>query len=286
MTRVRRIVLTISVATICILAWSSFDRTDAQTTGTVLDEPWDRISADVTITRHFVKVDNTGEFAAPALRYRWDRARTGSGWKSVLTVVSVDRPMVETLDGPVKLQEISRVARLEDDGDGSPVRVYDHNNQLLHAPTLGDPAVLGELWPNKFRLPNRPTFPRSRPSAAGLRGVEALAFARERQAARKEALREKLGEIVGRVDGKDQYLKRQNDTTLEVLADPEWGVPLETNVVRAGKLVLHTSFTYEPGDHGALVSRRLRAERRSENSVFERSVVEIDFSNVHFEASR
>ena len=288
MARGSRIVLTLAATLVCLGGSPSVQRTIAQSAPAPSLVDYDRLSADVTINRTFSRRDTSGALAAPEMRYRWDQVRRGSRWKTTFTVVSIGRGPVETLDGPVQLQEGSKVARIEDEGDGTPLRVFDHNGQRLYAPRLGNASVLGDIHPNKYNLPPRPQLPLSGTPTRidDGDGLEMFIFARDRQALRREVLEQRLGRSVGRVGGKDQYVKQQRETVLEVLADPEWGLPVESNVVRDGELVLHTTFVYEPRDTSAMIARSIRTERRIESGPFQRAVTEVLLSNVRADLGR
>jgi hypothetical protein len=288
MTRGPRIVLTLAVTVGCLCASPSVQRTIAQSPPADDIERPHRISADVTIKRSFSRRDAPGALAAPEMQYRWDQIRKGSRWKTTFTVVSIGRQPVETLDGPVALQEISKVARIEDEGDGTPIRVFDHNGEPISAPRLGNAEVLGDVRPNAYKLPPRPSLPLagSPTRVEDSEDLEMLLFARARQSARREALERRLGRSVGRVEGKDQYLKQDKETVLEVLTDPEWALPVETNVLRNGELILHTTFSYDPRDNASVVARTIRSERHLASGLFQRAVTEVHLSNVDAEWGR
>jgi hypothetical protein len=112
MTRGPRIVLTVAVTVACLGGSPSVQRTIAQSASAPRADLWDRISADVTIKRAFSRRETPGDLQAPEMRYRWEQVRNGSRWKTTLTVTSIGRRPVETLDGPVRLQEGSKVARI------------------------------------------------------------------------------------------------------------------------------------------------------------------------------
>jgi hypothetical protein len=288
MTRGSRIAQTLAVTLVCLGGSPTVQRTIAQSAPAPSLGDYDVISADVTIKRSFSRRDSAGALETPEMRYRWEQVRKGSRWKTTFSVASIARRPVETLDGPVQLQEGSKVARIEDEGDGSPLRVFDHNGQRIYAPRLGNASVLGDIQPNSYNLPPRPQLPFSgTPTrSADSNGLEMFIFARDRQAVRREALEERLGRSVGRIDGKDQYVNHQRDTIVEVLADPDWELPVESNVLRDGELVLHTTFSYEARDTSAAVVRAIRTERRIQSGPFERAVTEVLFTNIRSERGR
>ena len=60
---------------------------------------------------------------------------------------------------------------------------------------------------------------------------------------RRLALQRRFGKAVGRLRGLDRYLESAPDHTTEVLADPDWTVPVEINVVRGGQLQSRARFS-------------------------------------------
>jgi hypothetical protein len=88
------------------------------------------------------------------------------------------------------------------------------------------------------------------------------------------------------VKGHDRYLKHTDDGTIEMLVDPEWGVPVEVNVVRGQTLVSHTTCSYETGPEGSLLSRSVRGEQRLSKGPFVRIINEVEFTNVRLERRR
>ena len=65
------------------------------------------------------------------------------------------------------------------------------------------------------------------PSGRGRDWVEALMPSLEGKSARRAALQKRFGTAVGQVRGLGQYLQTVEEQTTEVLADNEWGVPVE-----------------------------------------------------------
>src|SRR5260221_10261783 len=59
------------------------------------------VSTDVTV--RYARVDGQGKPSGPtprAVTYHWERSRVGDRWKSQMTQVTADQPLVRFADGP------------------------------------------------------------------------------------------------------------------------------------------------------------------------------------------
>ena len=101
---------------------------------------------------------------------------------------------------------------------------------------------------------------------------------------RRLALQRRFGKAVGRLRGLDRYLESTPDRTTEVLADPDWAVPVEINVVRGGQLQSRARFSYDAGPGSSLVRRNSHVEQVISKDV--RAVVDVDLSSVRLEDRR
>jgi hypothetical protein len=247
------------------------------------DQPYDWIAADVTLQRALA--GDAHEIAAPKVTYRVTHQRHGGGWKTVLEIHDRERPIIQTEDGPERLRDRSKVARVEDDGDGRPPRFYDHAGALIRSGRLSDQSVLGP--PRNVKLPPAPqalTTGAGRSADPG--GFQPLLLSRTDTPRRRDALVKNLGPPVERLRGRDRYIRRRGDTVEEVLTDPEWAVPVELSVLRRGTRVAHTTVDYQQGPGGALVSRTIRSERALQGARAGRAVTTVTFSNVRAESAR
>ena len=66
------------------------------------------------------------------------------------------------------------------------------------------------------------------------------------------------------------------------LVDPATALPVESNIVEKGQLVMHASYEYAPYGPQSLVRKRIRFERLAPGGEGERTVAVIELNNVHF----
>jgi hypothetical protein len=248
---------------------------------------WNALTADITMQRYEVSVDGApiGR-PAPVVRYRWERVEAPWGWRTTMTLQEAERPKVLSLRGPVDINPYS-VTRIEDDGDGSPLRVIGANGRPL--PKL-PPQLLAAAM-EKLRAAN-PTLPElhleNHASGAsvvtGREWVESFLSTPDRTANRREALRRRFGSPVARDKGLDSYVSTSGSERITMLADPDAGVPVSMSVSRDGVLRAHTAFAYTRRADDALVRRSVHAQHRLEGDT--RAVTDIEFTNVLLEQRR
>jgi hypothetical protein len=257
---------------------------------------WNVFSADVTIRRGLRDAtlpSTKGD--GPALRYRWERVQAAGRWKSTIAVLGGTRPDVVTPTGQ-SLTIPPAIARIEDDGDGSEPRFYDLQGVLIRVPLKSDRLKMGA---SESVFAATDALTESRPGAAGSNGNGALAEGREwiesllpslqQKSVRRAALQNRFGKSSGIVHGLGRYLQTIGDETTEVLADDDWAVPVEINVVRQGVLKSHATFEYEPGPGGSLLRRKSHVEhaipdRSGTNDA--RLVFDVELTNVKLEDRR
>ncbi len=228
-------------------------------------DAWDTFTADLTIRRHLLAADGATSAEAPTVRYRWTRAQRAGGWKSIVEVSALTAPTVRTPKGPVLLEQPSSVVRIEDDEDGTPLRVFDRRGRPMHLPTVDDRRVLGEPVEGSFRVPALPELAHPRAGRRGERGrdwVDGLVALPDRKAARREALSRRFGRANGRVRNLDRFITGDGTHTIEVLADSSTAVPVEINVARDGLPIAQSTLTYESATDGTLRRRAVRTEQR------------------------
>jgi hypothetical protein len=63
-------------------------------------------------------------------------------------------------------------------------------------------------------------------------------------AARRQALVARFGAAVGRHGDRERFIRSESDVLEEVLVDPDSALPVEINVLRAGRLVRRSSLSY------------------------------------------
>ena len=97
---------------------------------------WNAFIADVTVRAGRLAADGTPVAVPTApLQYRWERSQSGAGWKTVMAFA--DRKLTvgpasarQTIDNPYA------ITRIEDDEDGSPLRMYGRDGRRVHAASV------------------------------------------------------------------------------------------------------------------------------------------------------
>ena len=85
---------------------------------------WNTFSAEVTLNRYEIGADGKpAGFKAPVVTYRFERIAAPSGWRTVFSLIAAERQKVQPLKGREREVDSLSVVRLEDDGDGTPIRV-------------------------------------------------------------------------------------------------------------------------------------------------------------------
>jgi hypothetical protein len=248
---------------------------------------WNALTADITMRRYEVSVDGApiGR-PAPVVTYRWERVEAPWGWRTTMTLQAAERPTVLSLHGPVEINPYS-VTRIEDDGDGSPLRVIGANGRPV--PKLPPQLLAGAI--EKLRAAH-PALAEIRledkaPGASIVTGrewVESFLSTPDRIVKRRDALRRRFGSPVGRDKGLDSYVSMSGADRVNVLADPDAGVPVSMTVSRDGVLRTHTAFGFTRRADNVLVRRSVHAQHRLENDT--RAVSDIEFANVRLEQRR
>jgi hypothetical protein len=250
-------------------------------------ERWNTFSADITIRHSRLNADGRpASGATPAMRYRWERRLTGTGWKSTMTFENEAPVSVQSPGGRKQIENPFAIARIEDDEDGTPLRLFDRKGERVHVPSELQlrrqfNRVSGPLVANETAVANA-----VRPRTFGREWSEAILAMPSKAAARRAALERRFGTAAGRVGALDRFVSTRDQETTEVLADPQSALPLEINVVRSQALVSHTTVGYVRGEGGALIRRSLRIERAIPDTAGERTVTDVEINDVRLEEKR
>src|SRR6185295_10742121 len=102
---------------------------------------------------------------------------------------------------------------------------------------------------------------RSRVTPAPARLGDNQLIKRSGSNARRLALQRQHGVPVGKVRGLDRYVKARADRTEEILVDTQLQLPVETNVVRDGRLVSQRTVSYAAAGADLIVRHRVHTER-------------------------
>ena len=247
---------------------------------------WNTFSAEMTLNRYDIGLDGTpAGFKAPAVTYRFERTAAPWGWRTSFTLIAAERQKVQSVKGREKEIDSLSVVRLEDDGDGTPIRVTtrDGRRPVSRLPVsvvkdgldkvLGlNPGLPDSLFTAKKTKPVQPASDRD--------WVDSLVAASGKSPARRAALVRRYGGSTGKHQGLDRYESVQGPHRIEVLADPQSSVVVAMNTFRDGVAVDRTTLIYTQAQ-GALVRKGIRSERRV--SAETRAVTEVEFSKVTFE---
>ena len=248
---------------------------------------WNTFSVDLTLNRY--EIGNEGKpagFRAPVVTYRLERIAAPWGWKSVFTLVAGERQKVQTLKGTDTAIDSLSVIRLEDDGDGTPIRVTkrDGSKAVSRLPVsvvrdgldkiaLANPNVPMSLFTSKARRPDR--------SASDRDWVDSIVASPGRSAARRSAIVGRFGGSTGNVQGLNRYEAVRGKRRIEVLTDPQTSVVVALNTFSDDVPLERTTIIYSQAPDGSLVRKGIRSEHRI--SADRRAVTEVEFSNVTFE---
>jgi hypothetical protein len=255
-------------------------------------DAWNTYSADITLRRH--RVDAAGQpvgDSVTAQQYHWERSSATGHWKTTMTLGPASPALLRTLRGTAALDDRMLVARIEDDEDGSGPRIYNKRGDLLRAPGALDQLLPPSAGTDPQRLPHPPPArgaggQRPQATQSASQWIDNHFIKRNGHEARRRAFQRQHGPPVGHVRGLDRYVTTHGDRTDETLVDPQLQVPVETNVVREGRLVSHRTMSYAAAGSDLVVRRSIRTERLVSSKTGERAIVEIEFANVRLEQRR
>jgi hypothetical protein len=236
---------------------------------------WRSFSADISVQQGTVDGDGRpiGLARTPAA-YHWSRTLRGNRWITSVTVVSVPGQTGAPL-----------ISRIEDDGDGTPARLFDRNGGLVAMPTEEERHRLdgptGAPIPG-LNLPvhtETPTHPKPTARAEIPDWLSSFVAAPDGRKQRRDAFEQRFGRSVGVVAGRDRFLKSDGISVTEVLLDPSTALPVEVNSVRQGALVAHVTTGYAALPDGSLIPAHVHSENLLPQSNGQRNVTDVHIAN-------
>jgi hypothetical protein len=247
-------------------------------------DPWNTFSADVAIRRTQIGEDGQELSAASALTYRWEQSQVSAGWKTTMTVGQMAGPSAQSLiPGAAAVGDTFPIARLEDAGDGTALRIFDDAGQPIQASSLpASPQLQTLIGPNGVSYALGATNS-VRAARRGKEWIDLIVADPARAATRRTRMVKRYGNIVGQVNGRDRLLKQTRDGVIEVLLDRLLAVPVEINVTKNGTLVAHTTISYANGAANMPVRSVVHTERLLANGRGARAVTEVVLANVRLE---
>ncbi len=244
---------------------------------------WNRFSTDVAIERYEVNSEGQKTLAmSPAMTYRLEKIEERGHWRTVMTLLAADRPVVRVGSGTRQIDPYS-VTRLEDPGDGSPFQITTaEGRKLARMPTQalekGAASLQAALPGLSSLLLGNASARRAPAPTVGRDWLEGYVATPGKAAARLKKLEAQYGKPTSYYQGFAQHIAHAGPDRLEVLVDPQSGVIVGTNRSRNGVLLDHTTTHYVEGFGNAWVKSHFHAESLMPNG--KRAVTNITYSNV------
>jgi hypothetical protein len=270
----------VAVGTSMVLAQSSEPMSWSSTT-------WNTFVADVTVqTRSINAAGATVGMPPGEVKFHWERAKSGAGWK---TVVTYEPRTIAVTVGASRQDVIDpfAVARVEDDEDGTPIRMFDREGHRLQPPSLdvltrwtGASAATGGAG-RADTTTSSSGVTRRFVGSGETAWISAFAATPQQKAARRTRLAQQFVNR-GRVGRYDRYTRAEADRTREILADPGMAVPMEVNLLSGAKRLSHLTVNYQIAADGTYVRRSVHAEAPGATAG-QRAVVDTTYANVRLE---
>lgn len=230
---------------------------------------WNTLTVDLSVTRQRLTSAGTSLGApTPNATYRLERSSRSGSWKTVVTVLSVERPPMYAFSGALTSPNPIPVVRIEDDENGTPVRAYGANGALI-TPTL----IANTSSPTNIAR------------STGQQWLDAFVASPTRKTSRQQAFERIYGKAT-KAGTLNKYARTVTNGSDEVLVDPKTVVPVEANALRNGKRLGHRTFEYGPAPDSALVRTNVHTDTVTAPDTGDRAIVDTTFSNVCLELRR
>ena len=230
---------------------------------------WNTLTVDMNVKRQ--RLTSAGKplgASSPDATYRLERSSRSGSWKTVVTVLAIERPPIYSLSGRLTSPKPIPVARIEDDENGAPVRAYGADGALI------TPALLANA-----------SNPTSVASTTDQKWLDTFVVAPGRKNARQQGFERTYGRAT-KVGTLNKYVRTVTNGSDEVLVDPKMVVPVEVNTTRNGKRLGHRTFGYSPAPDSAMVRTTVHADTITAPDTGDRAIVDTTFSNVCLDLRR
>lgn len=235
-----------------------------------ITDTWNTLTLDIGVSRHHLtKAGVVIGAPTPTATYRLERSNRSGAWKTVITVLSVERPARFAFTGAIVAPPPFPVARLEDDEDGTPVRVYDTAGRLLKSPAAAafGPALFSSFTPAR---------------SVGRAWIESFVATTAGKAGRLQQFERRFGP--GTPAGAwTRYSRIDGDLSQEVLVDPRLAIPVQEHTRRSGTLTSRRTIDYGPAPDDAVVRTAIHSETWAASGADDRAVADATFSNIRLE---
>jgi hypothetical protein len=244
-----------------------------------------RLAAEVSIRRSIESPGGQPRGPASQADYHLENTRTGSGWKTVMRRLDARRAVVRVAAGDMDLAVPSAVQRVEHEGDGSPVRVFNQRGVEVRLPSPASLRALAAREPGavgRLGLPEAGDPLTASAMAVADRlgeGLRGLLVAVRGHAPQRPAAEQRFGPLVERARGLGRHVRVVDDTTIETLVNARTALVEQVSLARNGRVVERTRHTYAEAAGGAALKRAVRAERVVSQGG-ERVITEVEFRNV------
>jgi hypothetical protein len=213
-----------------------------------------------TVTRYSGK-DGRSIFGSIPMSYHVEHSLARGHWRTDMTV----EPIPTKLSARAAAQAAqTRVARIEDDGDGSPPRLFNGAGARLTIPS----NLASLLPPSKHPRPEAPPMSgKTRLPFDGRSAIRSIVLVPEELQRRSADLNQVFGLPIGRIgDLEDHVVDHGAGRRTEVVVDPAIGAITESTETKDGTVVLHATFTYERQPDGVASLRQVRIEHAADRS--------------------
>lgn len=199
----------------------------------------------------------------PDSAFRIEQSLVDGKWKTVFTVITR-----EPLPGAIPGSEIGAIVpqvglRIEDGGDGSPIKAYNAAGKQIRLPSsaAGRPLSRGpsSLLPKALFAADLPDG--ASPERVAGAWLDNLLVRSDAVQSRALAIRDRYGDALSRVRTLDRYMSVNGDKAVELLVDPGTALPVEMNITVQGRRDLHVLNLYSAFDSQTLFRSATTVER-------------------------
>jgi len=249
-------------------------------------QAWDTFVADVAITTTREGGKSNLPPTMPPIAYHLERSLQGNGkWRNVMTI---DRSaMALALKSSVgRRLPATAVARIEDDGDGTPPRMYNADGGVVHT---GQPPALPSSFPanpntqSPVPTPRRTLSPAASPRMLA-NWIDGVVLTSQKTEERRESFLRAYGQP--RVlSGATEYQVVRDSVTSIIRVDPSAQAITEVQHLVGGVLLGRWQFGYERQPDGTMIRSSISAEGKDRVTGGRRTTV-TRFSNIRLEKVR
>lgn len=231
-------------------------------------DPWNTFTADVRVRRSHVRKNGTAIGAlAPDAQYRIERSNRSGSWKTVLTVLSIERSSRVSLGGVLTPPGPLPVQRIELDENGTPMRAYNAQGAIVRSYKTGAPVEPSSSTPLR---------------SIGIGWIDSLVATPVGKALRQQGYERRYGmpSIVGT---QHVYKKQQGARRQQLFVDPVNMVTTEAHDQQNDVRIARTVFRYGSAGGAGLVRLGTRSEVLVSPAVDDVTVVDVAFTNIRLE---